>query len=259
MKYTALASMDEDVSTVAFGTAPLGQLFGPVPLDHGLRTVQEAIELGINLFDTSPYYGDGEERLGIALRGRRDEVLISTKAGRYPGEVFDFSPTRIRDSLHNSLRLLRTDYVDVFFLHDVDFVDIDGIAAESIDTAQDLKAEGKCRIIGTSGYGLGAAKRIILEADPRIGEQIKWNAPSFGYAGADRVTMRLQPGDRLQLIFHRGAKVRDSAGFEFEDGSGLMEWVAPDRAVLTLRDLEDVRARRPVLQNVVPRWIAATS
>jgi len=102
-------------------------------------------------------------------------------------------------------------------------------------------------------------RRIILEADPRIGEQIKWNAPSFGYAGADRVTMRLQPGDRLQLIFHRGAKVRDSAGFQFEDGSGLMEWVAPDRAVLTLRDLEDVRARRPVLQDVVPRWIAATS
>lgn len=165
MKRTLLGTTGLRISEVAFGTAPLGQLFGPVPLEDGVNAVHAAIDLGVNLFDTSPYYGDAEERLGVALEGRRDEVLISTKSGRYPGEPFDFSPTRIRSSLENSLRLLRTDHVDMFFLHDIDFVDVGDVIAESIGTLCDLKAQGKVRAIGTSGYGLAAAKRVITESD----------------------------------------------------------------------------------------------
>lgn len=165
MNLSTLGRTGLQVSDVSFGTAPLGQLFGPVSLDDAVRAVHAAIDRGIRLFDTSPYYGDAEERLGVALEGRRDDVLISTKTGRFAGEEFDFSPARIRASLDNSLRLLRTDYVDVLFLHDIDFVDVDDILAESIGAALELKAEGKCRAIGTSGYGLAAARRVILEAD----------------------------------------------------------------------------------------------
>jgi L-galactose dehydrogenase len=165
MKTIALGDTGLEVTDLSFGTAPLGQLFGPVDLDDGVAAVHEAIDLGIALFDTSPYYGDGEERLGIALKGRRDEVLISTKTGRFPGEIFDFSPARIRASMEESLRRLHTDHVDIFFLHDIDFVDLDGILADSIGAVQDLRAEGKCRAIGTSGYGLRAAERMIREAD----------------------------------------------------------------------------------------------
>lgn len=153
------------VSPVSFGTAPLGQLFGPVPLADGVAAVHAAIDLGIRLFDASPYYGDAEERLGIALDGRRDEVLISTKTGRFPGDEFDFSPGRIRASLENSLRLLRTDHVDVFFLHDIDFVDLAPVLDESLAALRALKAEGKIRAFGTSGYALGAARRAIVEGD----------------------------------------------------------------------------------------------
>src|SRR5919112_2628857 len=79
--------------------------------------------------------------------------------------------------------------------------------------------------------GIERLRVAILDSNEGITEHVKWNAPSFCYAGVDRVTFRLQPGNRLQLILHRGAKVRDDAAdFRFEDPSGLLEWVAADRA-----------------------------
>ncbi|MCP3145355.1 DUF1801 domain-containing protein [Pyxidicoccus xibeiensis] len=99
----------------------------------------------------------------------------------------------------------------------------------------------------------------ILDASKDITEHIKWNAPSFCFKGDDRVTMRLQPKGRLQLIFHRGVKVKDSKGFTFEDSSGLLEWAAPDRGVLTLQDMKDVKAKKAALVKVVKQWMKSTS
>ncbi|CAA9566358.1 MAG: hypothetical protein AVDCRST_MAG18-1508 [uncultured Thermomicrobiales bacterium] len=96
---------------------------------------------------------------------------------------------------------------------------------------------------------------IILDADEQITEQIKWKAPSFCYHGDDRVTMRLHPQNRLQLVFHRGVKVKDSTDFVFEDSTGLLQWVAKDRAVVTI---DDVEAQRAALITVVNRWMEAT-
>jgi hypothetical protein len=105
-----------------------------------------------------------------------------------------------------------------------------------------------------------AVREIILSAHPGITEQLKWNAPSFCIDGDDRITFRLQPNDRVQLIFHRGARKRDDAAtFSFGDGSGLLEWVAPDRALVTFRDLDDVAAKRAALKDLVRRWMIATS
>ncbi len=74
------------------------------------------------------------------------------------------------------------------------------------------------------------------------------------------MTFRLQPGDRLQLVFHRGAKVRaDSDDFVFEDGTGMLVWASGDRAILTLRDLDDVRAKLPAVVELVGRWMRATA
>ena len=105
-----------------------------------------------------------------------------------------------------------------------------------------------------------AVREIILSAHPGITEQIKWNAPSFCIDGDDRITFRLQPNDRVQLIFHRGAQKRDDAAtFSFEDGSGLLEWVARDRALVTFEDLDDVKAKRAAFKDLVRRWMIATS
>ncbi|ATB32829.1 DUF1801 domain-containing protein [Melittangium boletus] len=99
-------------------------------------------------------------------------------------------------------------------------------------------------------------RALILGLDKDIQERIKWNAPSFGPGQEDRVTFRLAPKGKLQLIFHRGAKAKDAAGFAFEDPSGLLQWAAKDRAVLELGEAEAVKPQ--VLGELVRRWMAAT-
>ena len=106
--------------------------------------------------------------------------------------------------------------------------------------------------------GIERLRAAILDSSDRITENIKWKAPSFRYADEDRVTFRLYPEDRVQLIFHRGAKVRsDAADFAFEDHTGLFRWVANDRAVVALHNAEDVDAKLPALVEVVNRWVVA--
>jgi hypothetical protein len=104
--------------------------------------------------------------------------------------------------------------------------------------------------------GVERLRAAILVSNDQITEHIKWNAPSFRYAGEDRVTFRLYPEDRVQLIFHRGSKVRsDAADFTFEDHTGLLRWVAADRAVVALRDVKDADAKQRDLVEVVNRWV----
>jgi hypothetical protein len=106
--------------------------------------------------------------------------------------------------------------------------------------------------------GVLELRTAILAADPALTEHIKWNAPSFVFAGEDRVTFRLQPRGKLQLIFHRGAKVRgDGADFVFADPTGWMTWPAPDRAVVDFPDLAAVAARRAQVVSLVQRWVHA--
>jgi hypothetical protein len=100
---------------------------------------------------------------------------------------------------------------------------------------------------------------IILAADPGLSERVKWNAPSFGYGEQDRITFRLQPADRVELIFHRGAKPRDSEGFAFQNAGGLLRFVAVDRAVLTFADAADVEAKASRLPELVRAWMLATA
>jgi hypothetical protein len=106
--------------------------------------------------------------------------------------------------------------------------------------------------------GIEQLRAAILASNGAITEHVKWNAPSFCYEGVDRVTFRLQPGDRLQLVLHRGARTRDDAAdFRFEDPTGLLEWLAADRAVVTFRDLADVEARKAAVADLVSRWVTA--
>ncbi|RYG39481.1 DUF1801 domain-containing protein [bacterium] len=102
-------------------------------------------------------------------------------------------------------------------------------------------------------------RSLILDADKAITEQIKWKAPSFCYGGDDRVTFQLRPRDRIQLIFHRGAKVKDSDDFAFEDPTGLFEWAAKDRAIVNLHGMPQIEANEAALAELVKRWVVATS
>jgi L-galactose dehydrogenase len=167
MQYRELGRTGLSVSVVSFGTAPLGNMFGATDEAAALAVIGQALDAGITFFDSSPYYGGGlaEQRLGRALRGRRGDVVVGTKAGRYGLEDFDFSPERIRTSVEESLRLLQTDYVDILQLHDIEFVDLDGVISESYAELVRLRDEGKCRFIGMTGYPIATLRRVIEETD----------------------------------------------------------------------------------------------
>jgi L-galactose dehydrogenase len=127
------------------------------------RVVGAAIDAGILFFDVSPLYGltAAETILGTALQGRRHEVTLCTKAGRYGPDDFDFSASAIVTSVHASLRRLRTDYVDVLLAHDIEFGDPAQILDETYGALVRLKTEGLCRAIGVSGYPIDVLSRAI--------------------------------------------------------------------------------------------------
>ena len=101
-----------------------------------------------------------------------------------------------------------------------------------------------------------ALRCIILDADPRIAEGIKWNAPSFRTVDWFATT-HLRAQDGVQIILHFGAKKRD--GFApraaVADPDGLLRWLADDRASVTFTDLADVQAKRDAFAALVRAWI----
>jgi L-galactose dehydrogenase len=167
MRYRRLGKTDLTVSVLGFGASPLGNAFGPTDPVEGEYAVHMAVDNGINFFDVSPYYGLtlAEERLGNALAGRRDKVVLATKCGRYGVDKFDFSARRIEYGIDESLERLQTDYVDLLQAHDVEFGDVNQIIEETLPAMRKLQKEGKTRYIGISGYPLKTLVRII-EAFP---------------------------------------------------------------------------------------------
>lgn len=165
MEYRPLGTTGVEVSAISFGTAPLGQLFGPVPFERARAAVFAAVDLGMNLIDTSSYYGDAEERLGRIISDLPDDVLIATKGGRLGWDEFDFTPEGIRASLEGSLTRLGRDHVDVFQLHDIDFVPLGPVLDDAYAELVRLREEGKCRFVGMTGYSLPTTRRVLLETD----------------------------------------------------------------------------------------------
>ncbi|KAK4744952.1 hypothetical protein SAY87_011264 [Trapa incisa] len=146
------------ISSVGFGASPLGNVFGPVSEDEAIATVREAFRMGINFFDTSPYYGGtlSEKMLGKALKAvgkPRNEYFVSTKCGRYI-EGFDFSAERVTRSIDESLERLQLEYVDILQCHDIEFGSLDQIVNETIPALLKLKESGKIRFIGITGLPL---------------------------------------------------------------------------------------------------------
>ena len=142
------------LTTIGFGAATLGNVYGPLDERTAARVVRHAYERGIRYFDTSPYYGRGlsERRLGAALRGLRSRVFLATKGGRQDTAAFDFRAAPLAASLEESLRRLQTDWIDLYQLHDIEFAPRALILEEALPTLERLRAQGKIRFIGISGY-----------------------------------------------------------------------------------------------------------
>ncbi|MFC4601220.1 aldo/keto reductase [Cohnella hongkongensis] len=168
MKKRKLGRTGLDVSVLSFGASSLGSVFRETDDAEAIRTVHAALDSGINYIDVSPYYGltKAETVLGRAIKDvPRDKFLLSTKAGRYGADSFDFSGRRIRASLEESLARLHTDYVDILFLHDIEFVPSGIILEEAVPMLKKLKQEGKIRHYGICGLPLQLFEKLLPEID----------------------------------------------------------------------------------------------
>ncbi|MBP9900039.1 MAG: aldo/keto reductase [Verrucomicrobiota bacterium] len=153
---------------LSFGASSLGQEFRRVKLEEALESVRVALDCGLNFIDTSPFYGRGmsEVLLGIALRDvPRDRFTLCTKLGRYDLNHFDFSARRVAESVDVSLHRLGTDHLDIVLCHDIEFVGLRQIVAETIPALRRIQQAGKVRFLGFSGYPQKLFRLICDQTD----------------------------------------------------------------------------------------------
>ena len=170
-----LGSTGIDVSVLGLGTVKFGrneQVKYPqefkIPGDQDVMRVMDlAWSLGINFIDTAPAYGTSEERLGKLL-GRRHDWIIETKVGEIfeNGQSrFDFSAKHTRESIENSLRKLRRDYIDVVLVHssgdDMDIIHQTDVLAE----LDNLKQKGLIRAFGMSTKTIEGGLWVVEHCD----------------------------------------------------------------------------------------------
>ena len=165
MKLTSIPGTSLRVSPIAIGTWAIGGwMWGGTDEAESIATIRAAFEHGINLVDTAPVYGFGrsEEIVGraIAESGLRSSVLIATKAGLQweGGKVSrNASRARILREVEESLRRLRTDYIDIYQVHWPDpLITIE----ETADVMHVLFAQGKIRAIGVSNFSVVQMERF---------------------------------------------------------------------------------------------------
>ncbi|AIQ29049.1 aldo/keto reductase [Paenibacillus sp. FSL P4-0081] len=164
MKYRKLGNTGLEVSVLSYGASSLGSVFRDVPKEEGIRTVHTALDMGINLIDVSPYYGltKAETVLGESLQTvPRDRYILSTKAGRYGQDEFDFSRERIIRSAEESMGRLGTDYLDILLLHDIEFGSLEQVMEEGIPALEELKQSGKIRYSGVTGLPLPIFETVL--------------------------------------------------------------------------------------------------
>lgn len=132
----------------------------------------------------------------------------------------------------------------------------DGGASRAQVQASDEVAAFLARLEHARKAEIEVVRTLILSADPRIRESIKWNAPSFALAD-HFATFKLRPETTVQVVFHTGAKVKANPRPIKVDGlAGLLSWAAPDRALVTFADMAAINAHRDALVAVVRQWIA---
>ncbi len=151
MERTVLGRTGLEVSRLGIGLSEIGFNLTLDDLDQASRVMNSALDAGINFLDTAACYGISEELVGASVAHRRDEIVLVTKAGHYlpRGEGEDWTRELITESIENSLRLMKTDHVDVVQLHSCDVNVLE--RGEVIDALEAARAAGKTRYIGYSG------------------------------------------------------------------------------------------------------------
>lgn len=181
MKYVELGQTGLNVSRLCVGAGVRGELDPP----RFVRTIQHAVDSGCTFFDSAPGYGQGhsEALLGEALAGRRDGVVVTSKAAR-------LSRASILESVEQSLRNLRTDWIDVYFMHHPDpKVPME----ETLLVLDELVRDGKIRYIGASNHSAVQVVQLLRLASELRLETLSCLQDRYNLLARDPVESTLLP------------------------------------------------------------------
>jgi len=179
MRYRTLGGTGIKVSPYALGTLMFASSINDAGHDASIRVIHKALDAGINFLDTADAYGDSEEIVGKALKGRRDNVVLATKVGRPLGDDPSHqgaSRRWITTAVENSLRRLQTDHIDLYQIHRPDpGTDIE----ETLSALTDLIRGGKVRAIGTSALPPSDIVEAQWVAERRGLERFRTEQPPY--------------------------------------------------------------------------------
>ena len=193
MEYRSLGASGLKVPVLSFGagtfggSGPLFSNWGTTDVEEARRLVDICLEAGVNLFDTADGYSNGasEEVLGQAIKGRRDAVLISTKASLPMGDGpndWGSSRSRLIRSVEDALKRLRTDHIDIFQLH---AFDASTPVEEVVSTLDRLVADGKLRNIGVSNFSGWQIMKSLAAAEKHGWTRYVANQVYYSLVGRD--------------------------------------------------------------------------
>lgn len=151
METKRLGKTDLEVGRLGIGLSEVGFNLEMTDTEQVRGVIDQALDNGVNFLDTAACYGISEELLGIVAADRRDEYVLATKAGHYlpRGEGDDWTYELIISSIERSLKLMKTDHVDLVQLHSCNVEVLE--RGDVIRALQDARAAGKTRYIGYSG------------------------------------------------------------------------------------------------------------
>ena len=254
------------VSRVALGTWAMGGwMWGGTDQREAIATIHAALNQGINLIDTAPVYGFGtsEEIVGAALEGMRTQAVIATKTGLEwrDGKIYrNATRARIMREIDESLRRLRTDYIDIYQVHWPDpLVPVE----ETAEAMRSLYEQGKIRAIGVSNFSVAQMERFrqvaplhVLQSPYNLFERAI-EAQILPYSQANRI-MTLGYGALCRGLL--SGRMRADTVFNGDDLRRVDPKFQPRRfaqyldAVRQLDELAQRRFHRRVIQLAV-RWM----
>ena len=150
MVKVTLGSTGITVNKNGFGALPIQRISS----EASAHLLRKAYEAGIDFYDTARFYTDSEEKLGVALKGIREQVFVATKTPSKTAEGF-------WKDLETSLHLLQTDYIDIYQFHNPDFCPKPGDGSGLYEAMLEAQAQGKIRFIGITNHRLAVAHEAI--------------------------------------------------------------------------------------------------
>lgn len=178
MIYNELGKTGLRVSNLGFGASSLGGVFRHINEDDAIEAVFAALDGGINYIDVSPYYGHykAEAVLGKALRQlRRDRYVLSTKVGRYGQDgvnTWDYSASRVTQSVYESMERLHVDRIDLILVHDIEFADLQQVVDETLPALARLRDEHVVDHVGITDLQPENLKWVIDHSDEKTVEVV---------------------------------------------------------------------------------------